>query len=184
MKNIFPAIKLTVLCLIFFSILYTLAILGIAQLSPNKGKGEIVEVNGKTIGFKKLGQSFTEDKYFWGRPSAVNYNAAGSCGSNKGTANPGYLEEVNIRIDSFLVHHPYLSKKDIPSEMVTASGSGLDPDISPDAALIQVKRIAKIRNISEEKLAALVNSFATKPVLGTPTVNVLELNVALDKING
>jgi len=177
-------IKLTLLCLIFFSVLYTLVMLGIAQFSPNHGKGETVQVNGKTVGYTKLGQSFTDEKYFWGRPSAINYNAAGSCGSNKGTANAAYIEEVRTRIDTFLVHHPYLSKKDIPTEMVTASGSGLDPDISPESAMIQAQRIARIRNISEEKVLSLIQSFSKKPVLGTPTVNVLELNIALDRIKG
>ena len=185
MKNIFSAIKLTFLCLILFSVLYPFLIWGIAKTSPNKGKGETHEVNGKTVGFKLVGQSFTNDNYFWGRPSAVNYNAAGSGGSNKGPSNPDYLKDVQVRIDSFLVHHPYLTKKDIPSEMVTASGSGLDPHISPNAAFIQVKRISKARNISEIKLTELVEQQIQKPLLGifgTSTVNVLQLNIELDKL--
>lgn len=185
MKNIYSNIRLTILCLVFFSVLYPLAITGIAFFAPNNGKGETIKVNGKIVGFKNIGQSFTDDKYFWGRPSAVNYNAAGSGGSNKGTCNPDYLNEVQMRIDSFLIHHPYLQKQDIPSEMVTASGSGLDPHISPKSALIQVKRIAKNRNISEQKLVNFVNGFMQKPFLdlfGTSTVNILELNIALDNL--
>ena len=185
MKNIFSAIKLTFLSLILFSVLYPFLIWGIAKTAPNKGKGETLEVNGKTVGFKLVGQSFTNDTYFWGRPSAVNYNAAGSGGSNKGASNPDYLKDVQVRIDSFLVHHPYLTKKEIPSEMVTASGSGLDPHISPNAALIQVKRIAKARNISENKITELVEQQIQKPLLGifgTSTVNVLQLNIELDKL--
>ena len=185
MKNILSAIKLTFLSLILFSVLYPFLIWGIAKASPNNGKGETLEVNGKTVGFKLVGQSFTNDTYFWGRPSAVNNNAAGSGGSNKGASNPDYLKDVQVRIDSFMVHHPYLSKNEIPSEMVTASGSGLDPHISPKSALIQVKRISKARNISENKLTELVEQNIQKPLLGifgTSTVNVLQLNIELDKL--
>ena len=183
MKNIFSQITLTFLCLVLFSVLYPLAVTGIAQFAPNNGKGEIIKVNGNIVGFQKVGQSFSSNKYFWGRPSAVNYNAAGSGGSNKCTSNPDYLIEVQARIDSFLVYHSYLQKHDIPAEMVTASGSGLDPNISPKSALIQVKRIAVNRNLSEQKLTNFVNTFIQKPfmgIFGTPTVNVLQLNVALD----
>ena len=185
MKNIFPAIKLTLLCLVLFSVLYPLAIMGFAQFAPNQGKGEILQRNGKTVGYQKLGQSFTTDKYFWGRPSAVAYNAAGSGGSNKGPSNPDYLASVQARIDTFLVHNPKVKKSEIPAEMVTASGSGLDPHISPQAAMIQVKRIAQTRNLSEEKLFTLVESHKQKPLLGvfgTTTINVLELNIALDQM--
>jgi len=185
MKNIVSHIILTLLCLILFSVLYPLAITGIALFAPNNGQGETVVINGKIKGFQKIGQSFTNDKYFWGRPSAVNYNAAGSGGSNKGPSNPEYIREVLSRIDSFLVHHPYLHKKDIPAEMVTASGSGLDPHISPKSAFIQIKRIARNRNIPEQKLTNFVNGFIQKPFMGlfgTSTVNVLQLNVALDNL--
>lgn len=185
MKNIFSAIKLTFLCLILFSVLYPFLIWRIAKASPNKGKGETLEVNGKVVGFKLIGQSFTNDKYFWGRPSAVNYNAAGSGGSNKGASNSDYLKDVQIKVDRFLVHHPYLTKKEIPSEMVTASGSGLDPHISPNAALIQVKRISKTRNISEKEITQLVERNIQKPlfgIFGTQTVNVLQLNIELDNL--
>ena len=185
MKNIFSAIKLTVLCLLFFSILYPLAITGIAQFAPCNGKGETIEVNGETVGFQKVGQSFTKNNYFWSRPSAVNYNAAGGGGSNKGPSNPNHLKDVQTKVDRFLVHHPYLTKQDIPTEMVTASGSGLDPHISPNAASVQVKRVAKARNISESQITQLVEKYTQKPLLGLfgpPVVNVLELNVALDQL--
>ncbi len=185
MKNIFSMIKLTVLCLILFSVIYPLAITGIAKFAPNHGKGETLEVNGKIVGYQKIGQSFTKEKYFWGRPSAVNYNAAGSGGSNKGPSNPDYLKDVQSRIDSFLVHHPYLTKKEVPAEMVTASGSGLDPHISPQAAMVQVKRIVKARNIPEDKIRNLVQAHIENPLLGMfgpPKVNVLQLNIALDLV--
>ena len=105
-QHIFPAIRLTIVCLIAFVGFYTLLILGIAQAAPNKGLGETVSVNGKVIGYDLEGQNFSNDKYFWSRPSAVAYNAAGSAGSNKGPTNPDYLKQVQDRIDSFVVHNP------------------------------------------------------------------------------
>ncbi len=179
---IFPALKLSFLCLIFFSILYPLSVWAVAQLAPNRGRGEEVIVNGRTVGFKLIGQAFKEDKYFTPRPSAVAFNAASSGGSNKSAANPDYLKDVQAKIDTFLAHNPGVTKVQIPSELVTASGSGLDPDLSPQGALIQVPRIAKIRGLSAEKINALVESQLSKPLIGTATVNVLGLNIALDKL--
>ncbi len=171
--------------IILCAVLYPLLIAGIGKATPGGGKGETVSVNGKVVGYEKIGQKFTEDKYFWGRPSAVDYNAAGSAGSNKGPSNPDYLQVVKDRIDSFLVHNPGVKKEDIPAEMVTASGSGLDPDISPAGAYIQVKRIAAVRNLPEEKIKALVEEHIQKPLagmLGPSKVNVLKLNIALDNL--
>lgn len=183
-NNILPAIKMTLICLVFFSGIYTLAVYGIAQFAPNKGKGEIILQNGKTF-YSNIGQSFTDDKYFNSRPSAVAYNAAGAGGSNKGPSNPGYLKDVQSRIDTFLVHNPTIKKSEIPSDLVTASGSGLDPDISVQAAIIQIPRIAKIRNLAEQDLQLLVQQQTEKPLfnlLGTEKINVLQLNLALDRI--
>ncbi|MBB4804408.1 K+-transporting ATPase ATPase C chain [Flavobacterium nitrogenifigens] len=182
MKNIFSLIKLTVALLLLFIVIYPLAIYGIGQLSPNQGKGETITVNGKVVGYQKIGQKFDKSNYFWGRPSAVDYNAAGSAGSNKGPSNADYLALVQKRIDTLLLVHPYLKKSDIPSDMVTASGSGLDPNISPQGALMQVKRIAKERKLDESKVKALVESKINTAVVGPETVNVLELNVALDQL--
>ena len=115
----------------------------------------------------------------------MDYNAAGSGGSNKGPSNPDYLKVVQARIDTFLVHNPGIEKKDIPVELVTASGSGLDPDISPKAALVQVKRVAAARKVSEEKITELVSAHIEKPLLGMfgpEKVNVLRLNLALEKL--
>ena len=182
--NIFPAIRLTLFCALFFSGIYTAAILGIAKFTPNSGKGEIITQNGKTY-YSNIGQSFTQDKYFNSRPSAVDYNAAQSAGSNKGPSNPTYLAEVQARIDTFMVHNPSINKADIPSDLVTASGSGLDPNISVEGAKVQVKRIAKIRNISEEKLLQLVENQIEKPLfslMGTSKINVLKLNLVLENI--
>ncbi len=168
---------------VLLAVIYPMAIFGIAQLAPNKGEGETVTVNGKVVGYQKIGQKFDKSYYFWGRPSAVDYNAAGSAGSNKGPSNPDYLALVQKRIDTFLIVHPYLKKSEIPSDMVTASGSGLDPNISPQGALVQVKRVAKERNLSEEKVKALVQAKINTPaVIGAASVNVLELNVALDEL--
>lgn len=183
MKNIISILKFTVLIVILFAVIYPLTILGIAQFAPNQGKGETLSVNGKVVGYQKIGQKFDKANYFWGRPSAVDYNAAGSGGSNKGASNAEYLTLVQKRIDTFLVVHPYLKKSEIPADMVTASGSGLDPNISPQGALIQVKRVADARKLSEEKVKQLVEKMSNKPkVMGTETVNVLELNIALDQL--
>ena len=183
MKNIISILKFTVLIVILFAVIYPLTILGIAQFAPNQGKGETLSVNGKVVGYQKIGQKFDKANYFWGRPSAVDYNAAGSGGSNKGASNAEYLTLVQKRIDTFLVVHSYLKKSEIPSDMVTASGSGLDPNISPQGALIQVKRVADARKLPEEKVKQLVEKMSNKPkVMGTETVNVLELNIALDQL--
>src|SRR6266581_436194 len=146
-QNILPAIKLTLVCIIFFVGIYPLLIWIAAQVAPNNGKGETVTVNNKVVGYKLEGQNFSNDKYFWSRPSAAGYNAAGSSGSNKGPSNPDYLKDVQSRIDTFLVHNPGIKKEEIPSELVTASGSGLDPDLSPAGARVQTKRIAAVRKL-------------------------------------
>jgi K+-transporting ATPase ATPase C chain len=182
-QHILPAIRLTIFCLVFFCGVYTLIILGIAQAAPNKGLGETVTVNNKIVGYKLEGQSFIHDNYFNDRPSAAGYNAAGSSGSNKGPSNPDYLKDIQSRIDSFLVHNPAVKKESIPSDLITASGSGLDPDISPAAAYIQVARIASARQLPEEKIKVLVSTSIEKPFLGIERVNVLQLNIQLDKLN-
>ena len=185
MKNhILPATLLTLCCIVFFSGVYTAVVWGVAQFAPNKGNGEIIQYADKAkYGFTNVGQSFTDNKYFWSRPSAVSYNAAGSAGSNKGPSNPDYLAQVQGRIDTFLLHNPGIEKSKIPADLITASGSGLDPHISLQAALVQVSRIAKLRGISDEKLRALVNDFTEQPLLGflgPSRVHVLKLNIALD----
>ena len=133
-------------------------------------------------------QMFTKDIYFWGRPSSAGdgYDATSSAGSNKGPTNQEYLDEVKARIDTFLVHHPYLNRADVPAEMVTASGSGLDPNITPQCAYVQVKRVAQARGLREEQVRAIVDKSIEKPLLGllgTEKVNVLKLNIALEESN-
>jgi potassium-transporting ATPase KdpC subunit len=185
--NLFPALKLTLLCILFFVVVYGVVVLGAAYLvAPNHGRGEVAVKDGQIVGFANIGQSFTKDKYFWSRPSAVNYNPAGSGGSNKGPSNPEYLQNVRARIDTFLVHNPGIKKSQIPVELVTASGSGLDPDISPDGARVQLLRVASVRNISKEKLDQLVNEHIERPLLGLfgpSRVNVLQLNLDLEKLD-
>lgn len=175
--HLLPAIKLTVLCLVLFSVVYPAIIWGMAKaVGTNEGKGD----------FENIGQSFTQDKYFWSRPSAVGYNAAGSAGSNKGPSNPDYLAQVQARIDTFLFHNPTVNRSEIPSELVTASGSGLDPHISPQGAKVQVARIAKIRDVEQLKVEQLIAQNTEKPLLGifgTARINVLKLNRALDNIS-
>jgi potassium-transporting ATPase KdpC subunit len=184
-KYLVPSLKLTLVFIILLAVIYPLFIAAVGKLTPGGGGGEKVTVNGKVVGYAAIGQKFTDDKYFWGRPSAVDYNAAGSGGSNKGPTNPDYLKQVQDRIDTFLVHNPGVKKEEIPAELVTASGSGQDPDLSPPAAKIQVKRIAAIRKIDESKLYALVDQHTEGPLLGflgPSKVNVLKLNVALDEL--
>lgn len=181
-KHLWISLKLTGVMIILVSGLYPLLISAAGKMAPGGGKGETVEVNGRVVGYARIGQQFTDDRYFWGRPSAVGYNAAGSAGSNKGPSNPDYLQLVQDRIDSFLVHHPGVQKAEIPADLVTASGSGLDPDISPAAARIQVKRIAVMRNLSVSAVEALVEKHIEKGILAPAKVNVLKLNIALDTI--
>lgn len=184
-KYLLPSLKLSLVFLILCSVLYPLFISAVAKFAPGGGKGETLSVNGKVVGYANIGQKFTADKYFWTRPSAVDYNAAGSGGSNKGPSNPDYLKQVQARIDTFLVHNPSVKKSEIPSELVTASGSGLDPDLSPQGAYVQVARIAKARDISAQTVQTLIEQQIRKPLfglLGPQKVNVLKLNIELDNI--
>lgn len=187
MKTLFKSIKITLVFCVFFSVFYILVLWLFAQVAgPNQGNAEVMTLNGKVVGAANVGQNFTEDIYFWGRPSCASdgYDATSSSGSNKGPTNPEYLAEVKSRIDTFLVHHPYLSRKDVPAEMVTASGSGLDPDITLQSAYVQVKRVAQARGMDVEEVRNIVDKAAEKPLLGifgTEKVNVLKLNIALEE---
>jgi K+-transporting ATPase ATPase C chain len=184
-KYLMPSLKLTLVFVVVCGGLYPLLIAAVGKATPGGGKGETVSVNGKVVGYANVGQHFSEDRYFWSRPSAVAYNAAGSAGSNKGPSNPDYLKDVQAHIDTFLAHNPGVRKEEIPAELVTYSGSGLDPDISPAATRIQVRRVATARRMTEEKLNALVEHYTEGPFLGIfgpSKVNVLKLNIALDAL--
>lgn len=185
MKNyIVSAFRLTLVMLAVVGI-YLMIVYAGAKILPTKGDAEMITHNGQKF-YANIGQEFKSSKYFHGRPSAVDYNAAGSAGSNKGPSNQEYLEIVKKRIDTLRMQNPEMGNAKAPVELVTASGSGLDPDISEDGALYQSKRIAKERGLSEEKIAGLVKAQTTKPFLGLfgpSKVNVLKLNIALDQLH-
>ena len=187
MRNLVKSLRLTLVFCVFFSICYILVlwIFGLI-VGPGGGNAETLVLNGRVVGAANVGQQFTKDVYFWGRPSHAGdgYDASSSSGSNTGPTNEEYLADVNIRIDSFLKKHPYLERNDVPSEMVTASASGLDPHITPESAYVQVKRVAKARGMEEGAVRSLVDQAVEKPLLGmfgTEKVNVLKLNIALEK---
>ena len=187
MKNFMKSLRITLVFCVFFSVFYILILWIFAQFAgPGKGNAETATLNGKVVGAANVGQMFTKDIYFWGRPSCAGdgYDATSSCGSNKGPTNPDYLKEVEARIDTFLAKNPGVKRSEVPAEMVTASGSGLDPDITPASAYVQVKRVAKARNMSEAKVREIVDANVQKPLwgmFGTSKINVLKLNIALDE---
>ncbi|MGA2094209.1 MAG: potassium-transporting ATPase subunit KdpC, partial [Sedimentisphaerales bacterium] len=161
---------------------------GIAQLAfQSKANGSLITRDGKIIGSSLIGQSFGNPKYFWSRPSAtspVPYNAANSSGSNLGPLNPALIDGVKSRITQLKTADSG-AKEPVPVDLVTASGSGLDPDISPAAALYQVGRVAKARNVDESKIKELVLRYTTPRqfgILGETRVSVLDLNLALDEM--
>lgn len=188
LKQIKVAILLLFFILILTGMLYPAVITGIAQLVfPCKANGSLIMRDNKLIGSFLIGQSFSDSKYFWSRPSATSpfpYNAASSSGSNLGPSNPVYLEAVKKR--TLLLKKSSNGNQDVPVDLVTASGSGLDPEISPEAAYYQVARIAKARGISEQRIQAVIqNSIQrrTLGILGEPRVNVLTINLALDRLS-
>ena len=185
-------IRIALVLLILFSILtgliYPAVVAGIAQLFfPWKANGSLIQQNKHFVGSLLIGQSFTEPQYFWGRPSATSpfpYNSASSAASNMGPSNPAFLTAVKDRVDNIRKLNPE-NRSLVPVDLVTTSGSGLDPEISPLAALYQVPRIAKARNIPPAEIETLIQN-ATKErtlsILGEPRVNVLMLNLALDNL--
>ncbi len=183
-KQWLSATLMTIACLVVINGGYTAIVLAMAQLTPQKGLGARIKAPNGQLYYTNVAQKFSEDRYFWPRPSAVDYNASGSGGSNKGPSNPDYLQTVSDRIDSFAAHNPGVSRGSIPSELVTASGSGLDPDISREAAAVQIARVARARGIAADKIAALIQSQHSGGAagLGPERINVLELNLALDRL--
>ena len=182
------AFTLLILMTILTGLIYPFIVTGAAQFFfPWQANGSLIANNGKNIGSLLIGQSFTSPGYFWGRPSATSpfpYNGEASAGSNSGPSNLNFLATVQERVNNFK-KIDYPKKQLVPVDLVTASGSGLDPEVSPLAAFYQVPRIAKVRHLSEKILEDLVQSqirYRTLYLLGEPRVNVLQLNLALDNL--
>jgi K+-transporting ATPase ATPase C chain len=196
LKEIRPALVFVIALTLITGLIYPLAITGIAQLAfPYQAQGSLMEKDGKVIGSELIGQQFASDKYFHGRPSAtlgpdpsdpskttgMPYNAANSGGSNLGPTNKALIDRVTGEVNNLKQENP---STQVPIDLVTTSGSGLDPHISPEAAYFQVPRVAKARNMAENAVRNLVAEHIegrTLGLLGEPLVNVLELNLALDK---
>ena len=181
-QSLLVFVALTLLTGVAYPLVMTIVAQG---LFSHRANGSLIERNGKVVGSELIGQQFDDPRYFWGRPSATGptpYNAAASTGSNYGPTNPAQLDAVNARAASIKSAHPN-QKGPIPVDLVTASGSGLDPQISPAAAEYQIARVAKSRGLDERQVRELVAEHTdgrTLGLLGEPRVNVLELNLALD----
>lgn len=187
-KTIRQSVVMLLLMTVLLGIGYPLVITGAAQLLfPHQANGSVIEKDGKPIGSELIGQYFDDPRYFWGRPSATSPqpdNGTGSSGSNQGPTNPALRDAVQQRIESLHKADPG-NTAPVPVDLVTASGSGLDPQISPAAAQYQIARVARVRHLSAEQVQALVAKFTQGRqlgLLGEPRVNVLQLNVALDAL--
>jgi potassium-transporting ATPase KdpC subunit len=187
LNHLRPAFSLVVLFTILTGLAYPLAITGIAQATvPDLANGSPVKIDGNLVGSALIGQSFVSDKYFWSRPSATSpnpYEADGSSGSNLGPTSQKLRDAVSGNITRLTASG---IKAPVPADAATASGSGLDPDISPAFARAQVARIAKVRQLPEDQVAKLVDSIQDNRLLGLigePHVNVLKLNLALDALS-
>ncbi len=195
LRELRPAVAMIVLFTIITGLIYPLAVTGVAQvLFPRQANGSLVTSGDKVIGSSLIGQVFSEDRYFQGRPSATSaadpndssktvdapYNAANSAGSNLGPTSKALIERVKGDVETRKGQNPDAR---VPTDLVTASGSGLDPHISPEAAFFQAPRVAKARNMPEDRVRQLVSQYIegrTFGLLGEPRVNVLALNMALD----
>jgi K+-transporting ATPase ATPase C chain len=197
LRQLRPAIALIVLMTVLTGLVYPLGMTGIARvLFPHQAAGSLIEKDGKVVGSSLIGQNFADPKYFWGRPSATTdtdpndatktvpapYNAANSVGSNLGPTSKTLVERVTGDADKLRADNPNAA---VPVDLVTTSASGLDPDITPAAAEYQVLRVAKARNLAQDKVRALVADATegrTLGLLGEPRVNVLKLNLSLDAV--
>jgi K+-transporting ATPase ATPase C chain len=181
-----PALSLFALLSVLTGLVYPLAVTGVGQLFfAHAANGSLIAVDGRLIGSTLIGQNFTDPRHFWGRPSATSpqpYNGAASSGSNLGPLNPALTDAVKARIAALRAADPG-NNQPVPVDLVTASGSGLDPDISLAAAHYQAARVAKARNLPVKQVSALIERQAARPwlgILGEPRVNVLRLNLAMD----
>jgi K+-transporting ATPase ATPase C chain len=181
-----PALIMLVVLSVLTGLVYPAVVTGVAQLVfPRQANGSLIVKDGKTVGSTLIGQPFDDPKYFWGRPSATSpfpYNAAASSGSNQGPTNPALLDAVKGRVEALRTADPG-NTAPVPVDLVTASGSGLDPHISPAAALYQVGRVARARKMDEAAVRQLIERHTEGRqlgFLGEPRVNVLTLNLALD----
>jgi potassium-transporting ATPase KdpC subunit len=183
-----PVIVLFLVMTVITGIAYPLVVTGLSQaLFPSQARGSLISQEGKVIGSRLIGQSFSDPKYFWSRPSATApqpYNAVASSGSNQGPLNPALTDAVKSRIDALRAADP-TNKAPVPVDLVTASGSGLDPEISLAAANYQAARVARVRGLTSEAVQGLIAAHTQGKLLGLigePRVNVLELNLALDAL--
>lgn len=186
LSQLWPALRINIFLTIVCGLIYPLAITGISQVVfPHKANGSLITKNGQVIGSELLGQGFSKPEYFQPRPSAAGngYDPTASGGSNYGPTNQKLIDRVKASVEQFRKDNPDY-KGPIPADLLTASASGLDPDISPASAAVQIARVAKARGISPEQLNQLVAQHTQAPdlgILGDPRVNVLELNLALDQ---
>jgi len=188
--RIWVACKMTIALTLLTGVVYPVAMVGLAHLLfPDQAEGSLIVRDGQVVGSALIGQNFASSRYFHPRPSAAGdkgYDAANSSGSNLGPTNKTLIETVRSRASTLREHEPGINHGEIPVDMVTASGSGLDPEITPAAAEIQVQRVAKARGLSEDAVRSLIATRIrgrTLGVLGEPGVNVLELNLALDALD-
>lgn len=187
LKELKPAVILLLTLSVLTGLIYPAAVGGLAQaLFPKEANGSLIERDGKVVGSRLIGQNFSDNKHFWGRPSAtapMPYNAGASGGSNQGPLNPALEDAIKARIETLRASDPNQNAP-IPVDLVTTSGSGLDPHISVAAARWQLPRIARERNLPEKNLEEIIASLTEGRqlgILGEPRVNVLELNLALEK---
>ena len=187
-EHLRPALSMLLVFTLLTGVVYPLTVTGLAQLVfPHQANGSLIVRDGKVIGSELIGQYVDDPKYFWGRPSATSpfpYNAAASSGSNLGPTNPALLDAVKIRVAALRAADPD-NEAPVPVDLVTASGSGLDPHITPAAALYQAHRVARLRGLEENQVKDLVARSTEGRqfgFLGEPRVNVLKLNLALDAL--